>query len=47
MIVEQNVQAAISLADRAYVLNNGHVVEELSAAEMRAAPDVLHRHLGV
>jgi branched-chain amino acid transport system ATP-binding protein len=47
VVVEQNVRAAISLADRAYVLNNGHVVEELSAAAMRAAPDVLHRHLGV
>jgi ABC-type branched-subunit amino acid transport system ATPase component len=26
IIVEQNVRAALSLASRAYVLNNGHVV---------------------
>jgi hypothetical protein len=35
------------LADRLYVLNNGHMVESLSALEVRERPDVLHRHLGV
>ncbi len=47
IVVEQNIQAAMTLADRAYVLNNGHIVEEFSAATMRAQPEVLHRHLGV
>jgi len=28
VIVEQNVRAALSLADRAYIVNNGHVVYE-------------------
>ncbi|MBS0560810.1 MAG: ABC transporter ATP-binding protein [Proteobacteria bacterium] len=47
VVVEQNVHAALSFADRVYVLNNGHMVEEMSAADARAKPEVLHRHLGV
>ena len=47
VVVEQNVSAAMKLADRAYILYNGHVVEELSAQAMRERPDILHRHLGV
>ncbi len=47
IVVEQNIQAAMSLADRAYIINNGHIVEELTAAAMRAQPEVLHRYLGV
>ena len=47
IIVEQNITAALSLADRAYIINNGHVVEENTAAAMKAQPEVLHRYLGV
>jgi branched-chain amino acid transport system ATP-binding protein len=47
LVVEQNITAAMTLADRLYVLNNGHMVESLSAQEVRERPDVLHRHLGV
>ncbi|MGH7094694.1 MAG: ABC transporter ATP-binding protein, partial [Stellaceae bacterium] len=47
VVVEQNISAAMSLADRVYVLRNGHVVEELTAAALREQPEVLHRHLGV
>jgi branched-chain amino acid transport system ATP-binding protein len=47
VIVEQNVSAALSLAHRVYVLNNGHMVEELSAQTVRARPELLQRHLGV
>ena len=47
VLVEQNFQAALSLADRVYILNNGHMVEELTAADARARPEVLHRYLGV
>ena len=47
LVVEQNISAAMTLADRVYVLNNGHMIEELSAQAVRAAPQVLHRHLGV
>ncbi|MGB6537034.1 MAG: ABC transporter ATP-binding protein [Xanthobacteraceae bacterium] len=47
VIVEQNVRAALSLASRAYVLNNGHVVFEGSADDLRSAPEVTNRYLGV
>jgi branched-chain amino acid transport system ATP-binding protein len=47
VVVEQNISAAMSLADRIYVLNNGHVVEELTAQAARDRPEALHRHLGV
>jgi branched-chain amino acid transport system ATP-binding protein len=47
LVVEQNISAALTLADRIYVLNNGHVVESMTADAVRACPAVLHRHLGV
>ncbi len=47
VVVEQNISAALTLADRIYVIRNGHIVEALSTAEVRAQPEVLHRHLGV
>ena len=47
VIVEQNVAAALSLADRVYVLNNGHVVHESSAGELESSHAVMKRYLGV
>ncbi|HEV2263818.1 MAG TPA: ABC transporter ATP-binding protein [Stellaceae bacterium] len=47
VIVEQNVTAAMALADRVYIINNGHMVEAMSAQAVRDHPEVLHRHLGV
>jgi branched-chain amino acid transport system ATP-binding protein len=47
LIVEQNITAAMTLADRVYIINNGHIVELLTAQAVRQQPDILHRHLGV
>src|SRR5689334_24988082 len=47
VVVEQNITAALSLASRAYIINNGHIVEEMTTQALRARPEVLHRHLGV
>jgi branched-chain amino acid transport system ATP-binding protein len=47
VLVEQNLAATLALADRAYIINNGHIVHEGPAQEIKAQPDVLHRHLGV
>ena len=47
LIVEQNISAAMTLADRIYVINNGHIVEALTAQAVRERPELLHRHLGV
>jgi ABC-type branched-subunit amino acid transport system ATPase component len=47
VVVEQNITAAMSLADRMYIINNGHIVEAMTAQAVRDRPEVLHRHLGV
>jgi branched-chain amino acid transport system ATP-binding protein len=47
IVVEQNITAAVSLADRVYILNNGHMVEETCAQAVRDQPELLHRHLGL
>jgi len=47
LLVEQNVSAAMMLADRVYILNNGIIIEQLTAQAVRDEPELLHRHLGV
>jgi branched-chain amino acid transport system ATP-binding protein len=47
VVVEQNISAALTLADRVYILNNGHIVESLAKQALQAQPEMLHRHLGV
>lgn len=47
VLVEQNLAATLALANRAYIINNGHIVHEGPAAEIKADPQVLQRYLGV
>jgi branched-chain amino acid transport system ATP-binding protein len=47
VIVEQNVAAALTLATRCYVMNNGHVVFQGSPDDLKNSPDVVSRYLGV
>ena len=47
VLVEQNLAAALSLAQRAYIINNGHIAHEGPTSEIRARPQVLQRYLGV
>ena len=47
VLVEQNIAATLALANRAYVINNGHIVHEGPTAEIKADPQVLQRYLGV
>ena len=47
VLVEQNIAAALTLANRVYFINNGHIVQEGATAEIKANPEILHRHLGV
>jgi branched-chain amino acid transport system ATP-binding protein len=47
VLVEQNLAATLALANRVYIINNGHIAHEGPAAEIKANPDVLHRYLGV
>ncbi|HIT69654.1 MAG TPA: ABC transporter ATP-binding protein [Candidatus Aphodomonas merdavium] len=46
LLVEQNAQMALSIADRAYVLETGHVVLQGSAREMLDNEDVRRAYLG-
>jgi branched-chain amino acid transport system ATP-binding protein len=47
VLVEQNLAATLAIAQRVYILNNGHVVHEGPAAELKAQPELLQRWLGV
>jgi branched-chain amino acid transport system ATP-binding protein len=46
LLVEQNAQAALALADRAYVIETGSVVLEGSAADLSASEKVRKAYLG-
>jgi branched-chain amino acid transport system ATP-binding protein len=47
VLVEQNLAATLALAQRVYIINNGHVAHEGSAGELRAQPAILQKYLGV
>jgi branched-chain amino acid transport system ATP-binding protein len=47
VLVEQNIAATLALAHRVYMINNGHIVHEGTARQMRQQPELLRRHLGV
>jgi branched-chain amino acid transport system ATP-binding protein len=47
VLVEQNLAATLALAQRVYIINNGHIVHEGPAQEIKAQPEVLQRYLGV
>jgi branched-chain amino acid transport system ATP-binding protein len=47
LLVEQNLAATLALAQRVYIINNGHIAHEAPAVDLKANPDVLQRYLGV
>lgn len=47
LLVEQNLYSALSLADRAYVIDQGEIRFEGSPDELRSNHDVLNRYLHV
>jgi branched-chain amino acid transport system ATP-binding protein len=46
LLVEQNAKKALSIADKAYVLENGKIVIEGSGAELLRSPAVKKAYLG-
>ena len=46
LLVEQNAQAALSVADRGYVLETGRIVTSGTGAELLASPDIKRAYLG-
>jgi len=47
LLVEQNFHFAATLDDRHYVMENGRIVDQFSAAELNANMGKLHEYLGV
>jgi branched-chain amino acid transport system ATP-binding protein len=47
VLVEQNIAAALTLANRAYIINNGHIAHEGPTSQIKARPEILQRYLGV
>ncbi|KYH23849.1 putative branched-chain amino acid transport ATP-binding protein LivG [Halalkalicoccus paucihalophilus] len=47
LLVEQNAEMALGLADRAYVLETGEIVHESSADELLADRSAMEQYLGV
>ncbi len=47
ILVEQNAQKVLSVADRAAILERGAIVREAESRELRAQPQVLESYLGV
>ena len=46
LLVEQNAQAALSVADRAYVLETGRIVTEGEGKALLASPEIKKAYLG-
>ena len=46
LLVEQNMRAALRIADRAYVMRTGQVVRSGTAAEIGSATDIHEAYLG-
>jgi branched-chain amino acid transport system ATP-binding protein len=47
VLVEQNIAATLALAQRVYIINNGHIAHEGPAQEIKAQPHILQHYLGV
>jgi branched-chain amino acid transport system ATP-binding protein len=46
LLVEQNAGAALKLADRGYVLENGLIVMEGSSSQLLSSPEIREKYLG-
>lgn len=47
LLVEQNFRFAAPIADRHYIMEHGHIVEEILASELSTKSDLLNTYLGV
>ncbi len=47
LLVEQNFRFAAPIADRHYVMEHGHIAEQIHAHELKAKTDLLNTYLGV
>jgi branched-chain amino acid transport system ATP-binding protein len=47
LLVEQNVERALSISDRAYILDQGHIVHEGAAHDLLADKEIQNRYCAV
>ena len=47
LLVEQNVELALNIADRAYVIDQGVIVQEATGAALLADADIQERYCSV
>lgn len=47
LLVEQNAEVAMSLADRGYILSNGRVMASGPSGTLRADPELMQRYLAI
>jgi branched-chain amino acid transport system ATP-binding protein len=47
LLVEQNLNTALKLSDRIYLMERGQIVHEATPVELKAEPAIVHRFLGV
>src|SRR6188508_1392619 len=45
ILVEQNIAAALTLAQRVYIINNGHIAREGTVDEIKTRPQILQQYL--
>ena len=47
LLVEQNVETALRLCPRVFLMEKGTIVYDGAAQELKARPDIVHRYLGL
>jgi branched-chain amino acid transport system ATP-binding protein len=47
LLVEQNVELALGIADRAYIMDQGQIVHQASARDLLADPEIQERYCAV
>jgi branched-chain amino acid transport system ATP-binding protein len=47
LLVEQNVERALTISDRAYIMDQGQMVHEGSASALLAQPEIQNRYCAV
>jgi branched-chain amino acid transport system ATP-binding protein len=47
LLVEQNVETALKLCPRVFLMEKGRIVHDGSAQELKSQPEIIHRYLGL
>jgi len=47
LLVEQNVETALKLCPRVFLMEKGTIVYSGTAHELKTRPEIIHRYLGV